>query len=57
MIRLRHEDSERKRDETKRDARIAQELTARKREEAECDFEDDMQRRVAVYRLEMQYNN
>ena len=35
LIRLRHEDSERKRYETERDARIAQELEARKREEAE----------------------
>ena len=37
LIRLRHEDSERKRDEAERDARIAQELEARKREEAERD--------------------
>ena len=45
----------RKRDEAERDARIAQELTARKREEAERAFEDDMRRRVAVDRLEMQH--
>ena len=50
MIRLRHADSE-------RNARIAQELEARKREEAEGDFEDDLRRRVAVHRLEMQHKD